>query len=291
MRIGYPCINRSLACTANKTFRLASLKEERFLATVGENLACLRKMLEYNRERGLLFLRIGSGLVPFASHPVMKIDWPAHFGSDFAALGRYIKEQGMRISMHPGQYTLLNSLRLEVVANAVQDLVYHTAVLDLLGLGKECKVQIHVGGGYGDKGTSCERFVKNYRKLAPEIRRRLVIENDERIFSLRDCLAVHEEVGLPVLFDVLHHECNNNGEDLRSALQLAAATWRKGDGPMMVDYSSQLPGGKRGSHAHGIDLAHFRKFLKAAKGIDCDVMCEIKDKEKSALLALAELKS
>lgn len=291
MRIGYPCINRSLSCSANKTFRLASLKEERFLATVNENLACLQKMLEYNLERGLLFLRIGSGLVPFASHPAMKIDWPSYFQADFAALGRYIRKQGFRISMHPGQYTLLNALRPEVVANAVQDLVYHTTVLDLLNLGKECKVQIHVGGGYGDKGTSRERFVQNYRKLAPEIRQRLVIENDERIFSLRDCLAVHEEVGLPVLFDVLHHECNNNGEDLRRALQLAAATWGESDGSLMVDYSSQLPGGKRGSHAHAIDLVHFRKFLKAASGIECDVMCEIKDKEKSALLALAELKN
>jgi UV DNA damage endonuclease len=55
----------------------------------------------------------------------------------------------------------------------------------------------------------------------------------------------------------------------------------------MVDYSSQQKGARLGKHAESIDVADFQLFLKAAHKISCDVMLEIKDKEKSALKAIA----
>jgi len=96
--------------------------------------------------------------------------------------------------------------------------------------------------------------------------------------------------GIPVVLDTFHHECLNNGEPLREVLEHAAATWRKVDGRQIVDYSSQQQGKRQGAHAASLDAKHFRKLLSVARGLEMDVMIEIKDKEQSALRAVALLK-
>lgn len=290
MRIGYPCINRSIGCTANHTFRLASYSEERLASTVENNLECLDRILHWNLERGFLFFRISSDIVPFASHPVCTYDWEGHFKKRFASIGRFIKKSTMRISMHPDQFVLINSPDRGIVQRSVAELKYHAKVLGAMKLDTSAKIQIHVGGVYGDKEKAIERFLKNYSKLPKDVKARLVIENDERSYSLQDCLKISKKTSIPVLFDSFHHECKNEGESLRNAVLLASKTWKKRDGILMVDYSSQAKGKRKGSHCESIDLRHFRRFIKETKGLDFDIMLEIKDKEKSAEKALKVLK-
>lgn len=200
-------------------------------------------------------------------------------------------ETVLRISMHPGQYTLLNSPRPEVVRMAHADLAYHARVLDLLGLDRTAKIQIHIGGLYGDKEAALARFIREVERLDPAIRARLAVENDERLFNLDDCLRVNQETGLPVVLDVFHWEVYPDGRTLPEALAAAAATWAPEDGPPIVDYSSPLPGGRPGSHAHTLDEAHFRRFLEESRPHNFDLMLEIKDKERSALRALEIVKA
>jgi UV DNA damage endonuclease len=119
------------------------------------------------------------------------------------------------------------------------------------------------------------------------VKRRLVVENDERSYGLADCIEVSAGTGAPVVFDTLHHAANNRGEKLREALIAAGSTWAEKDGLPMVDYSSQKKGGKPGAHAYALDADDFRAFLEAARGLDRDVMLEVKDKERSALEALS----
>ncbi len=286
MRIGYPCLNRSIGCSASRTFRLASYSESRFVESVEKNLDCLEQILEYNVREGLLFFRISSDTIPFASHRVCEIDWVGRFSARFQRIGDYIKDSGMRISMHPDQFTLINSLRPEVNKRSHAELMYHAMLIDAMGLGLDAKIQIHVGGVYNDKMRSIQRFVRNYRALAPQIQKRLVIENDERMYSLGDCMYIHERTGAPVLFDVFHHQCMHSEETIQKALHLASGTWTEADGVLMVDYSSQKPGEKRGRHAESIEPDEFTQFLHESAGVDFDLMLEIKDKEKSARLAL-----
>ncbi|WP_299819679.1 UV DNA damage repair endonuclease UvsE [uncultured Pontibacter sp.] len=288
MKIGYPCINETLDCSSSRTFRLASYSEERMIDTVAQNLACLRRILEYNVQHGLLFFRLTSGLVPFASHEVNQYNWQEHFKMTFRRLGDYIKSNNLRISMHPDQFVVLNSPNEQTVKNSIAELVYQGSVLDLMGLDTSAKLQIHGGGAYGDKPTAIQRFTEVYHTMLPEaVKARLCVENDDRTYTLQDCLQLHELTGMPVIFDNLHHECVNNGEPMREAVQMAAATWQpEKDGILMMDYSSQSLGERKGKHTQSIQEQLFHDFLAETEGLDMDIMLEIKDKEASAHKAL-----
>jgi UV DNA damage endonuclease len=290
MRIGYPCINRGIGCTSNSTFRLASYTEERLVEKVENNLECLLKILQYNVQHGFFFFRISSDLVPFASHPVCTYDWAGHFRGHFRKIGEFIKEHNIRISMHPDQFVIINALKDDVVQASIRELEYHCTVLDEMELDGTAKIQIHLGGVYGDKDSAIDRFIARYNALGTSLKRRLVIENDDRSYSLENCLSVHQKIGIPILFDVFHHQCLHNGETLRQGLELSASTWKKSDGIPMVDYSSQQRGQRYGSHAKTLNTALFKKFLHETRGLGFDLMLEIKDKESSALKGLKILK-
>lgn len=290
MRIGYPCINRSIGCKSDGTFRLKNYSEERFISTVESNLECLLRIIRFNKENDLLFFRITSELVPFASHPICKFPWQDHFEDTLKEIGGILKKNNFRISMHPDQFIVLNTKRADVLKNSLRELEYHADVLDAMGLDDSHKIQIHVGGVYGEKEKSIERFIERYRDLADRIRKRLVIENDNRNYTLGECMTISGEVGIPVLFDVFHHKLKSSGENLSEAIELVKNTWKKKDGVPMVDYSSQHPKKILQSHAEEIDIADFEDFILRSRPYDMDIMLEIKDKEKSALKALKVVK-
>ncbi len=285
MRIGYPCSNLTLRESASRTFRLASYSEERLVEIVDANLNALQGYLQWNADHGIGFFRISSGTIPFASHPIMTFDWQAYYAGRFAEMGRFIANHDMRINVHPGQYTLLNAVKDDVVVASIAELAYHADLLDALGLDHTHKIQIHIGGVYGDKPAASARFVEVYQLLPESIRRRLAIENDERQYNLADNLAFHRECGVPVLFDVFHHRLFNEGETLAEALDAVIPTWQ-GHGPAMIDYSSQNPEKQAGAHTVSIDLDDFEPVLDELIGRDVDLMLEIKDKEHSVLRAL-----
>ena len=310
----------------------------------GVNIDHLRRLLEYNVQNNLRFLRIGSGVMPFASHKINTIRWwePQVFGTALKEIGDFVKHHDIRLSMHPDQFTLLNSPNAEITARSISELEYHARFLDAMEVDATAKIQIHCGGVYGMGLASCmfklrapsvctcliwpiqashvtvvfrklisgrslltvhspcsvlfmvsgnkdeaiDRLVQEYHKLSPAVKRRLVIENDDRLFSLKDCLRVHTRTGVPILFDNLHHECLNENEPMREALIAAMKTWKPEDGVPLIDYSSQEPDARRGNHAETLDPKHFAEFIRVTEGLSYHMMLEIKDKEPSALRAL-----
>lgn len=286
MKIGYPCINVTVGCTSGHTFRLKSYSEDRLKETVKTNLECLTRTLKYNKEHNLLFFRVCSGLVPFASHPINTFNWQTHFKTDFEAIGQYIKQNNFRISVHPDQFTLINSISEEIFERSKKELQYHAQILDLMQLDFTAKIQIHVGGVYGNKPQSIQTFIERYKRLSEEITRRLVIENDERLFDVDDCLKISLQTRVPMLFDNFHHKINHREGKEKADFASICKTWQSKDGLPMVDYSSQKPEAKLGSHTENIDVTDFEAFLAGTRPFDFDVMLEIKDKEASANKAL-----
>jgi UV DNA damage endonuclease len=214
--------------------------------------------------------------------------------------------------MHPDQFVVLNSPDKKIVQNSIRELKYHCKLLDTMRLDKTAKVQIHIGGVYGNKSQAIDRFIKTYnndkRLMDHSIKKRLVIENDDHLYNLNDCLYINQQTGIPIVFDTFHHECfgsDNNKEkatiagkmSLRDPLLKARSTWKDNkDGLPIVDYSSQDTRGnssskaailaRKGKHTITIDHMPFKNFIKQTECLDFDIMLEIKDKEKSALKAL-----
>ena len=291
MKIGYPCINRTIGCTADKTFRLKSYSEDRLIETVKNNLSCLLNILKFNVENNLLFFRITSDLIPFASHPVNQFDWINYFKDTFGEIGHFIKAHNIRISMHPDQFIVLNSPDEGVFKRSVAELAYHAQLLDAMNLENDAKIQLHVGGVYRHKQKSIERFALRFSQLPDTVQSRLVIENDDRPYTLQDCISLHAMTGIPILFDSFHHQTNSSGEDFEKAIALITDTWNSDDGIPMVDYSSQSIGNRKGNHAESIDLDDFQTFITVTSPYDFDIMLEIKDKEASALIAIETVKN
>lgn len=242
-------------------------------------------MLRWNVQHNLLFFRISSHLVPLASHSAMTTDWQSVFRGELEELGRYIIASGLRISMHPGQFVVINSPSDAVYQSSVAELAYHAELLDMIGLDSTHKIQIHLGGLHGDPTTATRVFIERHQTLPIAIRKRLVIENDERLASVQECVQISKATGIPVLFDTLHHQVRNHGESLLKGLDTAMQTWNEGDGTPMIDFSTQNPDKKIGAHAITLDVDRFRRFVKSLRSRDIDVMFEIKNKEASALQA------
>jgi UV DNA damage endonuclease len=298
MRIGYPCINMTIKNPYSSTFRLKSYSEKRFNETVKNNLNHLLSILNFNIRNSIYFFRISSGIIPFASHPICDIEWNETFKADLKEIGDFINKNNIRVSMHPDQFVILNSKNEYVIKNSIMELQYHCTLLDSMRLPSSAKIQIHGGGVYGDKKKSKKDFSNNFSNLLEEnLKKRLVIENDDRSYSLKDCLDIQSEISIPIVFDTFHHECLNNGETIQQALSSITKSWNFfKDGNPIIDYSSQSIGERKGKHAKTLDKNHFiymyNEFDKTTKEnkVDLDIMLEIKDKDKSALSALTLIK-
>jgi UV DNA damage endonuclease len=283
VRLGYACISTLHEETPNRTCRLASATPERLRELAAQNLAALERLLAHNVAHDISVFRVGSELIPFGSHPVNKLRWWEELAPDFARLAAYARAHGLRLSMHPGQYTVLNSPRAEVVRAAIDELVYSARVLDALGAGGEGKIVIHLGGAYDDRRAAMTRFATEVRSLPDAVRRHLVLENDDRVYRASEVLEVAPLVGLPVVFDWFHHRCLGSDGTDTEIIQASFATWGPADGRPKTHLSSQAPGARPGSHADFVEPSDLADFLAAAPHQDFDILLEAKEKDRALL--------
>lgn len=106
----------------------------------------------------------------------------------------------------------MNSPKKDVVERAIKDLNYHAKVLDSLGVGESHKIVLHIGGVYNDKKQAINRFIKNYSNLSNEVKQRLIIENDDKLYNINDVLGISNIINIPVVFDNLHNNVNPSNE-------------------------------------------------------------------------------
>jgi UV DNA damage endonuclease len=275
IRLGYAAQNVTLPATTNRTLRLASLTDaEKVRALVWENMLGLETILRWNAEMGVPLFRIGSGLIPFASHPAFPYDWEAEHGDDLQALGDLARNHDLRLSMHPGQFTQPGSPRPEVAERSLAELTYATKVMNLLGL-EDSVVVVHMGGAYEDRPGTAARFVES---LLPHesILRYLALENDERIWTAAEVSVAAAALGVPAILDTLHHSLNPGGLSLREAVDLVLPTWRTRP---KFHLSSQDPDKRPGAHAYLIQETDWELLLEALDGREADVMIEAKGKD------------
>ena len=272
------------------------------------SLELLQAILDRLEARDIRMYRMATALAPYASHPDLpqfhrQVDECAE---PLAKVGRLATARGIRLSTHPGQYTVLNSEDPAVRDAAVAELEVQAALLDAMGQPPEAVVVLHVGGAAGGTAAAMNRFVAGFELLSERARARLAVENDDRSFALDDVLTLASRCSVPVVWDVLHHRCldpRRLPDD--EALRLALDTWPPGVTPK-IHYSSprldieerKRRDGRRverrlvlpqlRAHADLVDPIGFEDFLRYAAGTrDFDVMLEAKGKDL-ALLRLRE---
>ncbi|MBA3947041.1 MAG: UV DNA damage repair endonuclease UvsE [Herpetosiphonaceae bacterium] len=269
------------------------------------SLGYLQAIFAYLARQQITMYRMSSDLAPYVTHP----DLPQFHAQirecagELRELGARAKQQDLRLSFHPSQFIVLNSPDPVLVRKGIADLVAQAEMLDLMELGPEAVLVIHVGGTYNDKVAGRERWIMTYQQLPEAVQRRLVLENDDTRYSAADVLAIHEHTGVPLIFDYQHFWCNNPEKlTLLPTLQRFVASWPDGTRPK-IHYSSprtelrtltrknkqtskqeevMVPPIWTG-HADYLNPFEFITFMRMAQELEFDVMLEAKLKDLAVL--------
>lgn len=301
IRLGYVAIALNLPkITSSSTLTFARYSkinnEEEKLKKLKQitysNIKALEEILNYNIENNLHFYRITSNLIPLATHPEVMWDYRKYFKDDFKYIGKIIKDSNMRVDTHPDQFNVINSDKESVVQNTIRNLNVNVNLFEDMNY-EDGKMVIHIGGAKGGKDEAIKRFIKNLEKFPERIRNRLILENDDKVFSAKDVLEICKTTNLPMVLDVHHYDCKNDGECLEDLLQDIFNTWNQEKLVPKIHFSSPREFEKDRKHSDYIDAKKFATFLDLAKkkvNKDFDVMIEAKQKDLTLIKLIKDLK-
>jgi len=295
VQLGLCCLNTILrnqkpSIFASRSIILRTLREkgvDNLKEKILENLRDILKMMDWNEMNGIKVFRLSSGIFPHKSNQ-KATDYSYDFAIELLKqIGDKSKEYNQRLTFHPGQYNCIGSPRESVVKSTTIDLGYHAEVLDLMELGKDSVMVIHGGGTYKDKPATMDRWCENYLKMPEHIRKRLVLENCEKSFSIIDCLIISDRVRVPVVFDTHHYECYkvlHPEEKFEAAgyyIPHILETWkRRGIKPKF--HVSEQGSGKCGHHSDYIkEIPDYLMEIPEKYETHIDIMIEAKMKEQA----------
>ncbi len=205
------------------------------------NADALLLALPFCADHGIGCFRVNSQILPLKTHPTCGYEVEELPDGDeivrrFKTCGRFVKKHKLRTCFHPDQFVVLNSQKPAIVDSSIRELEYQAEVAEWIGADV---INIHGGGAYGDKQKALADFARNLDRLSSRARKRLTVENDDKIFTPSDLLPICKTTGVPLVYDVHHHRCNPDGLSVEQATKKAMATW---DREPMFHISSPLDG-------------------------------------------------
>ena len=289
MNIGYACINMTLGSQKTKVTTNRGMVRKTFdskgLSYVSElviqNIKDLTTIIRWNESKGIRFYRMSSDMFPWMSEYNFE-DLP-----NYETIVKLLRESGdlskkynHRLTFHPGPFNVLASPNKDVVIKTISDLNKHSQIMDMMGLSTTPynKINIHVGGVYGDKQSALERWCDNFYMLDDNTKSHLTVENDDKIsaYTTEDLMFIHEKTGIPIVFDYHHHTCHSNGMSHQDALSLAITTWPNDITPIV--HISEPRDDKNFRAHHDYVLSEVNTY-----GYNVDIMMEAKAKELAVL--------
>lgn len=289
MEIGYACINMTLGSqkpkiTTNRGM-IRKTFDQRGITYVSElalqNVRDLVEIVKWNYKNGINFYRMSSDMFPWMSEYEFS-DLPDYnrIKAILSGLSTLAEKYNQRLTFHPGPFNVLCSPTEDVVRRTISELNKHSQIMDMIGLSTTPynKINIHVGGVYGDKQSAMERWVENFHLLDENTKNRLTIENDDKqsAYTVRDLLYIHEHTGIPIVFDYHHHTCHPDGMTHQEALTIAMSTWPKGIVPAVHISEPRDEKNFRAHHDYVVNEVN-------TYGYDIDIMMEAKAKELAVL--------
>ena len=302
VRLGYVAISKKLGkkVTSSSTvtfsnynkITLPDKKLEKLKSVAASNLKDLETIIRYNIENDIHFYRITSALIPLVTHP--EVGYWGHrefLKKDFEYVGKLINDSKMRVDTHPDEFNVINSINPKVVENTKINLLRQAEWFEdfKYDLGK---MVIHIGGATNGKKAGLERFITNFNTFPAEVKSKIIIENDDKTYTAQETLNLCNELNLPMVLDVHHHNCNNNGENIYELIPKIFLTWKNEKLPPKLHFSSPRNGENDRKHSDFINPKDFVYFLENIKpfNTDIDIMLECKEKDLALFKLTTDLK-
>ena len=296
IRLGLCCIFRKAPIkfrrtTAKYLQSLSRAKRASHLASIcSDNADALHRALEFCAANGIGAFRINSQILPVKTHPDVGYDLSrlpdgGRIIERFKQCGAFSRKYDIRTSFHPDQFLVLSSPDAAVVERSTADLVYHAEVAEWVAADV---INIHGGGAYGDKPSALGRLAGVIDTFPPEIKDRLTLENDDRVYTPEDLLPVCRATGVPLAYDVHHHRCLSDGNDIGQTTDAALATWNR---EPLFHLSSPLYRRESEPCRPHHDFIDSVDFPECWRGLDITVDVEAKAKELAVLKLRRALES
>ena len=277
IRLGYVSISKALDITASKTITYTEFKKnndyDKLNNIIIENLTNLEKIIDYNIKNNIHFYRLTSKLIPLASLNEIEFDYIENYQDYYQRIGNKIKKYNIRIDTHPDQFCVLNSTNKDIVNNSINILKYHYNILEALGIDNKVII-LHIGSSVLGKENSIKRFINNFNKLPDYLKECIAIENDDKIYNIKDCLNLCEKLNIPMILDYHHHICNNDNINIDEYLERIFNTWK--NNIPKIHFSSPKNNTKKEFRSHNdyINILDFISFLEKIKhlNINLDIM-------------------
>lgn len=296
IRLGYACITETLTgITTSSSYTYTNYTKEqnktKLDRIIKSNLTDLGKILDYNISNNIHFYRLSSKLIPLATKKEVVFNYLSKYDRYYEYLSKKIEDSRMRVDLHPDQFCVLNSTNKDVVKNSIEILKYHYNILNKLKIKNKVLV-LHVGSNAFGKSNSLTRFINNYMTLPKSIRDTIVVENDDKVFNIKDCLYLNEKLNVPIVLDYHHHFCNNDGINLYDYIEDIFNTWKNINPKVHFSSPKNLTKKEIRSHNDYIDSNKFIEFVENIKHLDydIDIMIEAKRKDEALFRLIRELK-
>lgn len=296
IRLGYACISKTLSnVTTSSTVTYTTFQKDKDYkkidTAIKSNLNALKEILTYNIKNNIHFFRLSSKLIPLATKSDVIFDYIDPYKDYYHSIAKIIKDNKLRIDFHPDEFCVLNSTKSEVVKNSIAILEYHYNLLKALEIKNKILV-LHIGGNTFGKKNSISRFINNFNTLSKDIQESIAIENDDKIFNIRDCVYISKNINVPVILDYHHHICNHDELDINDYLKDILSSWHNATPKM--HFSSPKNKTKKDFRSHNdyINVDAFINFIDILKPFnhDVDIMIEAKAKDKALFRLVRELK-
>lgn len=296
-KIGYACINTHLKPRTFNDCRLNSIYKygiDYLRNKIINNLYLVKDIILWNIEYDIYMYRVSSRLLPLVTHPDVINDFDWNWKKDDEILNimkdisDIVKRYNIRLSMHPDQFTVLNSPNEKVVKNSIINIKYHYDILKRLS-GND--MIIHTGGVYKDKESATKRFIEVFNSLENNLKSMIRLENDDKSFTVEDVLYISSKTNIPIVLDIHHHKCNNpNSINIKDYIDSIVNTWENTNLIPKLHISSGRDNEFDRKHSNYIQLKDLNYLLNVINKYNFDMMVEAKEKDKSALEIMNILK-
>lgn len=294
IRLGYACISNTLNITSSSTMTYSyyNKNDKEFInkkldKIIISNFEALKEILNYNIKNEIYFFRMTSNLIPLATHPNVDFEIFKRYDKHFKEIGEIIKENNLRVDMHPDQFCVLNSINNDTVKTSINILKNCQNMFNAMNINS--KLVLHVGGKTNGKKEGMKRFINNFNLLDDNLKKMIILENDDKVYNIKNVLKICNTLNIPMVLDYHHYKCNKTNEKIEDYIERIFDTW---DTIPKIHFSSPKSKKEKRAHHEYIDSDEFIKFIEKIKFIDrdFDIMIEAKGKDDALFRLVRELK-